>query len=43
MVDSAEATAAPAPALWTNRNFFLLWTGQFVSQIGDRLYMLAFP
>ncbi len=43
MVDSAEATAATAPALWTNRNFFLLWTGQFVSQVGDRLYMLAFP
>jgi len=32
-----------APALWTSRNFVLLWTGQFVSQIGDRLYMLAFP
>lgn len=32
-----------APASWTNRNFVLLWTGQFVSQIGDRLYMLAFP
>ena len=28
---------------WPNRNFVLLWTGQFVSQVGDRLAMVAFP
>lgn len=33
----------PVPALWTNRNFLLLWSGQFVSQLGDRLYYIAFP
>jgi MFS transporter, DHA3 family, macrolide efflux protein len=37
-----EAMAAQ-PALWANRNFVLLWTGQFVSQVGDRLAMVAFP
>lgn len=41
IVESVDDAAAPAP--WTNRNFVLLWTGQFVSQIGDRLYMVAFP
>jgi MFS family permease len=41
MVEQAEATKGPA--LLTNRNFVLLWTGQFVSQIGDRLAMVAFP
>lgn len=40
-MESAEATAAPA--LRANRNFVLLWSGQFVSQIGDRLAMVAFP
>jgi len=40
-VESAE-TPAPS-ALWANRNFVLLWSGQFVSQIGDRLAMVAFP
>ena len=35
--------ARTAPALWANRNFLLLWSGQFVSQMGDRLYYIAFP
>ena len=26
-----------------NGNFLLLWVGQFVSQVGDRLAMVAFP
>jgi MFS family permease len=26
-----------------NRSYTLLWTGQFVSQLGDRLAMVAFP
>jgi DHA3 family macrolide efflux protein-like MFS transporter len=37
------AVAIPAQSLATNRNFLLLWTGQFVSQLGDRLAMVAFP
>jgi MFS family permease len=41
MVESADTAATPT--LWANRNFVLLWTGQFVSQIGDRLAMVAFP
>jgi len=40
-VESADIAATPT--LWANRNFVLLWTGQFVSQIGDRLAMVAFP
>ncbi len=41
----ATATAAPTPAapLGRNRNYLLLLTGQFVSQMGDRLAMVAFP
>ena len=38
-----SADTAATPTLWANRNFVLLWTGQFVSQIGDRLAMVAFP
>ena len=38
-----SADIAATPTLWANRNFVLLWTGQFVSQIGDRLAMVAFP
>jgi len=41
---NVESAGMPAtPALWKNRNFVLLWSGQFVSQIGDRLAMVAFP
>ena len=32
-----------SPALYRNANFVLLWTGQFISQVGDRLAMVAFP
>ena len=35
--------ALPARSLTGNRNFRLLWVGQFVSQLGDRLAMVAFP
>jgi MFS family permease len=30
-------------SLIRNRSYTLLWTGQFVSQLGDRLAMVAFP
>ena len=41
----ANAVAAdiqPTP-LYRNAGFLLLWAGQFVSQMGDRLAALAFP
>jgi MFS family permease len=37
------ATIKTSPALYRNVNFVLLWTGQFISQVGDRLAMVAFP
>jgi MFS family permease len=40
---SDTIAALPAHNLAGNRNFLLLWTGQFVSQFGDRLAMVAFP
>jgi len=35
--------ALPARNLAGNRNFYLLWAGQFISQLGDRLAMVALP
>ena len=43
MATPDTAVVIPAQSLATNRNFLLLWTGQFVSQLGDRLAMVAFP
>jgi MFS transporter, DHA3 family, macrolide efflux protein len=40
---SDTIAALPAQRLSANRNFRLLWAGQFVSQLGDRLAMVAFP
>ncbi len=37
------ATDSSPGTLARNGNFLLLWTGQFVSQMGDRLAMVAFP
>jgi MFS family permease len=41
-VESTDSAALTAP-LYANRNFILLWAGQFVSQMGDRLAAVAFP
>jgi MFS family permease len=41
-VESTDS-AALTPPLYANRNFILLWAGQFVSQMGDRLAAVAFP
>ncbi len=41
--DGGSAVRAQATPLGRNRNFILLLTGQFVSQMGDRLAMIAFP
>ncbi len=40
---NAAATETPDATLTGNGSFLLLWAGQFVSQIGDRLAALAFP
>jgi MFS family permease len=37
------AAEAPSVSLARNGNFLLLWTGQFISQLGDRLAMVALP
>ena len=41
-MNAAAASPAP-PSLAHNGAFLALWAGQFVSQIGDRLAMVAFP
>jgi MFS family permease len=38
----STGSAALNPPLYANRNFILLWAGQFVSQMGDRLAAVAF-
>lgn len=47
MTDQTLAPAAvrdePAPSLWRNRNFLLLWLGQAISVVGSELTRLAFP
>jgi MFS family permease len=40
---NAAATDTANASLARNGSFLLLWAGQFVSQIGDRLAALAFP
>jgi DHA3 family macrolide efflux protein-like MFS transporter len=43
-IEANAAAIDPASAsLARNSGFLLLWAGQFVSQIGDRLAMVAFP
>ena len=42
LVEGRTAPVPPEPLL-RNRNFLLLWAGQFISQMGDRLAMVAFP
>jgi len=43
-IEAQKIAAEDAPeSLAHNRNFQLLWVGQFISQMGDRLAMVAFP
>jgi len=42
-VNTDNVLPASDRPLAANRSFLLLWIGQFVSQIGDRLAMVAFP
>ncbi len=43
MIEADVVESAASPALTKNADFTLLWAGQFVSQMGDRLAMVAFP
>jgi predicted MFS family arabinose efflux permease len=40
---SDEANKTPAKSLWKNRNFLLLWSGQFVSWVGTEISGIALP
>lgn len=40
---SDEANKIPAKSLWKNRNFLLLWSGQFVSWVGTEISGIALP
>src|SRR5215470_19329598 len=41
---TAEPPGSKGPlALWRNRDYVLLWSGQMVSSIGTQVSMLAFP
>ena len=40
---NAVASDTQLAPLFRNGSFLLLWVGQFVSQMGDRLAALAFP
>jgi len=42
-IETEAEARQDAPELLRNRDFLLLWAGQFVSQVGDRLAALAFP
>src|SRR5260370_30873276 len=38
-----QTTQQRAAALWRNRNYLLLWSGQVVSATGTQVSQLAFP
>src|SRR5579859_561806 len=40
---SDKANITPAKSLWKNRNFLLLWSGQFVSWVGTEISGIALP
>src|SRR5665647_1566395 len=43
VIEANAAAEEPATSLARNSSFLLLWAGQFVSQMGDRLAWVAFP
>lgn len=43
MEKAVASESAPPRALWRNRDFVLLWSGQAVSSVGTQVSLLAFP
>ena len=41
--DSTQADSSAMRALFTSRNFILLWIGEAISLLGDQFYMIALP
>src|SRR5215472_4641059 len=40
---TSDHPQSPAPSLWRNRDFLLLWGGQALSDIGGEVSLLAYP
>jgi MFS family permease len=42
-MDSKQQSRIRRPSLWSNSDFLLLWIGNFISNFGLQIYMIALP